>query len=218
MPRVTGRALDPETGNPIAGRMVAATLEPAGFDASVLPMVNPPGKETVLTATDGTWELNLRQTFGFAAYYRIRVWLNGTAYCDVPAGEGPFALADITIERPPIDDEQIPPTWEVPPYVRRSEMGQPHGVATLNELGVLSVGERPPSTGGGDTGPLSDTYTQLEPSTVWLATHDLSFRPSGIVVYDHLGARHFPDEITWPSDTAIQLSFSESIRGTVHLS
>lgn len=215
MPRVTGRALDPETGNPIAGRLVAATLEPVGFDASILPMVNPPGRETVTTAADGTWELNLRQTDGFAAYYRIRIWLHGTAYCDVPAGVGPFELADIAIERPPIDDEQVPPTWEVPPYVRRSEMGQPHGVATLNEMGVLAVGERPP---GGTVGPLSETYTQIEPSTVWLATHALSFQPSGIVVLDHLGARHFPAEITWPNDSTVQLSFLESIRGTVRLS
>jgi hypothetical protein len=215
MTRIQGRALDPETLAPIARRLVYATLHPTN---AVLPVIGtPPGVDRTFTDSNGDWELNLRRSAGYAAHYVVRVWLHKTYRIDVPAEPGPYQVESLLTDEPDGDAEN-PPSWGLPDYVKRNELGIPSGVATLNADGILTEAQRPPSNGGGGpSGPLSYQYTQIEPSTVWLITHGLSFVPSGIEVVDHMGVRQYPD-ITHPSNTAVQLGFDTDVRGTARLS
>lgn len=74
-----------------------------------------------------------------------------------------------------------------------------------------------PIEGGGVLPPLSYLHTQIEPATVWLIEHGLTFTPAGIEVFDHTDERHHP-AVTWPSAQLVRLDFSTSIRGTARLS
>lgn len=63
----------------------------------------------------------------------------------------------------------------------------------------------------------SYTWTQDEPSTVWLISHPLGFIPAGVEVKDHVDAQHFPI-VSWPDSSTVQLNFTTPIRGTARLS
>lgn len=201
-------------GTAPAQRTVYALLVPRGADV-------PPPSGTIIDQTlsdgDGDWELVLSQTTAHDAYYFVRIWGEAQAlYIDVPPGEGPFLAADITIDPPGQNLPDLPPSWQLPDYVRTSTLGQPGGVATLDAEGLLTAAQRPPGGGPGG-GPGSHLYTQTEPSTVWAISHPLEFVPAGIEVFDHVGVRHYPD-ITWPNASTVQLAFDTVVRGTARLS
>lgn len=75
----------------------------------------------------------------------------------------------------------------------------------------------PAGGGGGEIGPQSYLHTQIEPSTVWVAVHNLGFNPSGIAVLDHVGAPHYPI-MSWPNSTSVRMDFEYDVRGTARLS
>lgn len=142
MTRVVGVAVDPETGDPVSKRLVYATLMPRSATGYFPPDSDDYDEETV-TATDGTWELNLRPTVDTVTFYRIRVWLNATFIVDVPNSATPVDVYDVAIPPPDPGDPPVNPG----PYVMRSELSIPNGVATLGPDGILKLAQRPPTEG-----------------------------------------------------------------------
>lgn len=144
MTRVVGVALDPETGDPISKRLVYATLMPHSAIGYFPPDDDVYDEETV-TAEDGSWELNLRPTVDTVTFYRLRVWLNATYIVDVPdEPDGTVDVLSIAIDPP----DPGPPPVNPGPYLKRSELEVPNGIATLGPDGILKLAQRPPSEGG----------------------------------------------------------------------
>lgn len=138
MTRVRGTAVAP-------GTFVYATLLPANV---YYPDVADEVIDEAFAGTDGTWELNLLPTVSVTSVrYRIRIWQIGTFWVNVP--EPP-------VDNTPVDLDDIliaPPTQPAPPptpgpFVMRSELAQPGGVATLGSDGLLKLGQRPAGGGG----------------------------------------------------------------------
>jgi hypothetical protein len=150
MTRVIGTAIDPGSGLPVAGRLVYASLMPQ--TAQIPAPEGNPWVDEAITDVNGDWELNLQPTVDDAdVAWRIRVWMLGTFWVDVPVAPGgntPVELDDILLEPP---DPPVPAP--VPgPYVMRTELEQPGGVATLGSDGVLKLGQRfAAGPGGGAT-------------------------------------------------------------------
>lgn len=143
MTRVQGTAIDPGTGQPLPKRLVYASLLPP---ESITPTA-PDLVDEILTDANGKWELNLSPTVGTNSYYRIRIWQLGTFWVDVPQppnGNLPVFLDQIVVPPPP-------PTAPAPlpgPYLMRSELEQPNGIATLGSDALLKLHQRPPGSGG----------------------------------------------------------------------
>jgi hypothetical protein len=148
MTRVVGVALDPETGDPISKRLVYATLMPHSAIGFFPPDDDDYDEETI-TADDGSWALNLRPTVGTTMFYRLRVWLNATYIVDVPDVVGDVDVLTIAIPPPDPGEPPVNPG----PYLMRSELEIPNGIATLGPDGILKLGQRPPPGGGGDGEP-----------------------------------------------------------------
>lgn len=138
MTRVYGVARDPVTNAPLPNRVVYAMLRPAIAD---LPAPTEPVVSSVVTDSSGHWELRLRQTVGTGAHYTIRVWLSDTYDVDVPLSSTPVLVDDIVVDLSEVPD--VPPTWQLPPYVKLTEEGVPNGVATLGPDGILLAAQRP---------------------------------------------------------------------------
>ena len=160
MTRVSGVAIDPESGEPLAGRLVYATL----MTQQALPEYGQEIIDEDTTATDGTWELDLRPTTQRPdVHYRIRVWLVATFWANVPdppPGNTPVDINTILIPTP---DPPVPP--QPPgPYVMRSELERPGGVATLGSDGILKLGQRP--AGGGTGGEPAEWFSGVGPPVV----------------------------------------------------
>lgn len=220
MTRITGVAFDQESGKPIVGRPVYAFVAPRDTPMDDEAIDPPGGVDRTKTNNHGQWELNLRRTMGIAdAYYIVRVWLHSSVSIDVPAGPGPYDVESILLDPAALPPDQ-PDNWTFPAYIPVSEKGAPGGVATLNSDSKLTTSQRWTVSGGGTgepSGPLSYTHTQTMPSSVWLINHDLPFRPSGVVVIDHIGERHFPN-VSFPNDASVQMQFSVDVRGVAYLS
>jgi hypothetical protein len=138
MTHVYGYARDPETGDPVSGVEVVASIFPRG--AATFPPVGG-GVDKVFTGMDGRWELVLPPTSGSGATMRIREWLLRTLYLDIPDVGG-----DLT----PIDAEtiQVEPGTGQPPeqaslYLTRAELGQVSGVAQLDSGGKIPLAQLP---------------------------------------------------------------------------
>jgi hypothetical protein len=96
------------------------------------------------------------------------------------------------------------------------------GAATATPGQVLtktSAGPWSPATISGDGTPtiLSYRHEQIDPATVWLIAHPLSFEPAAVEVFDHVGARHYPS-LSYPAAGQVRLDFNTPIRGTARLS
>lgn len=217
MTRITGVAVDSETGLPIADRPVYAFVAPRDTPMEDEPINPPGGVDRSKTDADGRWELNLRRTVGNDAHYVIRVWLHSSITVDVPAGPGPYDVENIEIDLSE-DPPEPPDNWVYPDYIPLSQKGAPSGVATLDLDGKLTTAQRwTVSGGGGPGGPLSYEHDQTIPSSVWLVNHDLPFRPSGVIVYDHMDERHYPT-MTYVGDSSVQMQFTVDVRGVAYLS
>lgn len=218
MTLVTGTAIDPESGAPLSGRTVYATVEPRNGPTG--PLDPPGGRDRAVTDNDGKWTLNLRRTAGYQSHYVIRVWLSETLVIDVPDGPGPYDVNTLIATPGVPGATPMPPNWTPPAYIPVADKGVPSGVATLDANGKLTASQRPPSSGTGEpgepSGPLSYRHEQNAPSTIWLISHGLAFTPSGIEVFDHLGSRHHP-AITF-LDGGVRLQFDADVRGVAYLS
>lgn len=117
----------------------------------------------------------------------------------------PFVLGDgttVQIEPPPLPEVVAPPLPD----------------STVVVVPVVG----PPGPKGdpgtpGDVVALAWLHTQDTPSTVWIIDHPLPFVPAAIDVTEHTGTRHFP-QVSYPSPSTVQLTFSRDVRGTARLS
>jgi len=155
MTRVWGLALDNESDKPLPGRLVVATLYPAG--AQLAPDDIEGGVDRAVTGADGSWELNLRPTAGSGVAMRIRVWQHHTYYVDVPedTDDDGFNVNSITVDPGSLDPTN-PPTPSL--YLTRSERGTANGVAPLDENDKVPS-EFLPVGQGGDENPVVDWFT-----------------------------------------------------------
>ena len=170
MTRVFGYARDPESGAPLAGCEVNASIFPRG--AAVLPIEG--GSDRYVTGADGRWELSLAPTAGTGATMKIREWLNRSFYIDIPApaeGDPPINVTELIVDpgtgEPPAGGETL--------YVTRAELGEIDGVATLGFDGKLTFAQRPAGSGGGGT---------EDPVVDWFSGHG---PPSGTIAGAALG-------------------------------
>lgn len=139
MTLVHGVALDPESGAPIVGRQVSATLWPIG--ASVPPISG--GVDLTTTDAGGNWTLKLPATAGHNAVMRIRIWRDVTLYVDVPAtvlGAPAVEAADYLVN--PDTLSSVPPA-DGSVYLARAERGAPGGVASLDSSGSVPITQLP---------------------------------------------------------------------------
>jgi hypothetical protein len=139
MTLVHGVALDPESGDPIAGRQVSATVWPVG--STVPPIAG--GVDQTVTDSAGNWQLTLPPTAGHGAVMRIRVWRDVTLYVDVPAtvlGAPPVEAVDYLVN-PDTLAPSPPPAGSV--YLARAERGAPGGVASLDSSGSVPISQLP---------------------------------------------------------------------------
>ena len=164
MTRVFGYARDPESGAPLVGCEVTASIYPRGAAVSSIEG----GSDRYVTSTDGRWELALAPTAGTGATMKIREWLNRSFYIDVPApaeGDPPINVTELIVDpgtgEPPVGGETL--------YVTRAELGIPDGVATLGFDGNLTFDQRPPGSGGADEDPVVDWFSGHGPPTGTIA-------------------------------------------------
>lgn len=139
MTLVHGVALDPESGAPIVGRQVSATLWPTG--ASVPPIAG--GVDLTTTDAGGNWTLKLAPTAGHSAVMRIRIWRDATLYVDVPAtllGAPAVEAKDYLVN--PDTLSSVPPAG-ASAYLARAERGAPGGVASLDSSGSVPITQLP---------------------------------------------------------------------------
>lgn len=73
------------------------------------------------------------------------------------------------------------------------------------------------SAGGTTPLMLGYRHVQLNANTVWIINHTLSFRPN-VAVVDSAGSEIWPGDVTYLSDTRIQLIFSAAVGGEAFLS
>lgn len=144
MTHIFGYARDAETGAPLLGCEVQASIYPRG--AATFPPVSG-GIDTVIThadgRTDGYWELVLPSTAGSGAVMRIREWLNRTLYVDIPElGNDPTPIDAETIQVNPDDGNPLPPE-QASLYLTRAELGQVSGVAQLDSGGKIPLAQLP---------------------------------------------------------------------------
>lgn len=105
----------------------------------------------------------------------------------------------------------------VNPYAARAPMAVwspdlvTHRRTTFPDLGQVS----PPDPG--HDGATSFTYTQLAPSTLWIITHDLGFRPAGVQVHDNAG-QEIVGQVEYPSLNVVTIEFSAPVSGVAYLS
>lgn len=144
MTHVFGYARDAETGVPLLGREVTASIYPRG--AASFPPISG-GIDTLITGadgrTDGYWELVLPSTAGSGAVMRIREWLNRTLYVDIPElGSDPTPIDAETIQVNPDDGNPLPPE-QASLFLTRAELGQVSGVAQLDSGGKIPLSQLP---------------------------------------------------------------------------
>jgi hypothetical protein len=65
--------------------------------------------------------------------------------------------------------------------------------------------------------PQAYEYEQAIPSDTWTITHNLGYRPGGILVLDTLG-RVVEGDVSYPSVNDVVLTFSASFSGTAYFS
>lgn len=126
-------------------------------------------------------------------------------------GERVVELADV---RP--TDGPAPGTIQVIP-------GAGRGIEAVERVGnyivfYFSDGTTASVESEADVGPLSYTWSQAMPSSVWIISHPLSFEPAAVEVRDHLGAAHYPAGVAYPSATTVRLTFKRDVRGSARLS
>lgn len=139
MTYVFGIARDPETGAPLAGCEVTATVVPRGV--VLAPLTG--STDRFVTGVDGRWVLNLPPTAGSGAAMRIREWLVRFLYVDVPATGGTTsatAIDSATIVVAPPDGSPAP---SASLYLTRAERGTANGVASLDIAGKIPSAQLP---------------------------------------------------------------------------
>lgn len=208
MTRVVGVAVDPETGDPVSKRLVYATLLPPSAIGFFPPDDDEYDEETI-TGDDGSWELNLRPTVGTAAYYRLRVWLNATYIVDVPDVDEIVNVLDIAIPPPDPGEPPVDPG----PYLMRSELAIPNGIATLGPDGILTASQRP--EGGGASGRY--THSQTTAATVWKVNHNLGYYPSAWSLFDDGGLLCAEYSVQHMTVNQLRVSMDEPTAGELHL-
>lgn len=153
MTRVFGYARDAESGAPLVGCEVTASLYPRG---ATVPGSATSGVDRYVTGADGRWELSLIPTAGTGVTMRIREWQNRTFYIDVPepaAGDPPINVSELLVD----PDTGEPPDPGSSLYLTRAEVGEPGGVVPLDENGKVPSEFLPPGQGG-DENPVVDFF------------------------------------------------------------
>lgn len=138
MTHVYGYARDPETGDPVAGVQVDASIYPRG--SAVFPPVDG-GIDHAVTGMDGRWELVLPPTDGSDATIRVREWLLRTMYLGVPDVGGD--LTPIDVETILVEPGTGAPPEQASQYLTRAELGQVGGVAQLDSGGKIPLSQLP---------------------------------------------------------------------------
>lgn len=70
----------------------------------------------------------------------------------------------------------------------------------------------PPGTSGG-----SFTHAQMTPALVWMITHDLDYRPAGVITVDSAGSE-VEGAVSYPADNIVRIDFAVPFSGTAYLS
>jgi hypothetical protein len=212
MTRVHGVAVDPESGDPITGRLVTAALWPLG--AAVPPITG--GVDSTVTDNEGNWELRLPPTAGYGVATKIRVWRSSSIYVDVPSPPDPTTVIEADAHQ--VDPDTLNPVTLNPSlYLTRAELGVPGGTATLGLDGKVPAGQLPPAGGGGFIA-LGFLYSVNDPTTVAIITHELGFDPAGVEALHTNGDTHHPLLTYTTPGAEVRLDFPSDFTGVVRLS
>jgi hypothetical protein len=210
---VRGVAVDPESGEPIAGRMVTATLWPPG--STTAPIVG--GVDLARTDEAGAWELILPPTAGLGVVAKIRIWRSASLFADIPVTDPPTLPVDVTDYL--VDPDTLEPISQTPElYITRAERGAPNGVASLDATGKVPANQLPPAGGGGGFIALGFLYEIGDPTTVAIITHELGFDPAGVEALHTDGSNIHPLLSYTTPGQEVRLDFRDDFTGIVRLS
>ena len=111
------------------------------------------------------------------------------------------------------------PTIEVETHIGIVELTAP--ITDLRiELSALRgpIGPEGPTGPAGDAEALAYSHPQDSPSDTWTITHNLGYRPAGILVYDSAGTQWEPGNVEHVSTLQLIITWSAPFSGIAYLS